>query len=90
MTSPSYVYAVQSGITSLPLDLPVLSMVEVTCPKCGTTKKSGKLSCCARGGAWFKKCGDGGDTKFEHTWTEGIQACKSKWLRDCLLAENEI
>ena len=45
------------------------------CLKCGITKKSGKLSCCARGGAWFKKCGDVGDTKFEHTWTEGVDAC---------------
>ena len=46
------------------------------CIKCGTTKKSGKRSCCARGGAWFKKCGDADDTKFDHTWTEGIETCK--------------
>ena len=39
--------------------------------------QAGKHSCCARGGAWFKNCGDVGDTKFDHTWTEGIQACKS-------------
>ena len=45
------------------------------CPKCGTAKKSGKLSCCARGGAWFQKCGAAGDTHFEHSWTDGIQAC---------------
>ena len=49
------------------------------CPNCGTAKKSGKRSCCARGGAWFKKCGDAGDTKFEHTWAEGVQACKNDW-----------
>ena len=48
------------------------------CPKCGAAKKSGKLSCCARGGAWFKNCGDVGDMKFDHTWAEGFQACKSK------------
>ena len=47
------------------------------CPKCGNTKKSGKLSCCARDGAWFKNCGDAGDSNFDHTWIEGIQACKS-------------
>jgi len=47
---------------------------EKVCPKCGTLK-SGKRSCCFRGGAWFKKCGDTGDSKFEHTWFEGIQAC---------------
>ena len=45
------------------------------CLKCGSIKKSGKLSCCARGGAWFKKCGDAGDSKFDHTWFDGIQAC---------------
>ena len=48
------------------------------CPKCSTVKKSGMRSCCARGGGWFKNCGDVGDTKFDHTWAEGIQACKSK------------
>ena len=45
------------------------------CPKCGDTI-SGKLSCCARGGAWFNKCGDADDTKFKHTWVEGIWACE--------------
>ena len=56
-----------------------LSAVSSTgwCPKCGTTKKSSKSSCCARGGAWFKKCGDASDTRFNHTWAEGIHACKS-------------
>ena len=46
------------------------------CDKCVTTKKSGKSSCCARGGAWFKNCGDVGDPMFDHTWAEGIQACR--------------
>ena len=45
------------------------------CPKCGTVKKSGKVSCCARGAAWFKKCGDADNANFDHTWGEGIQAC---------------
>ena len=45
------------------------------CPKCGTVRKSGKLSCCARGGVWFKKCRDIDDSKAAHTWVEGIQAC---------------
>ena len=48
------------------------------CARCGTRKKSGQRSCCARGGAWFKKCGDLGDSKFDHTWYEGIWACKSR------------
>ena len=50
-----------------------------TCNKCGSLK-SGKSSCCARGGAWFKKCGNPGDSKFDHTWFEGIQACKSEFI----------
>ena len=50
------------------------------CRKCGITNKSGKLSCCARGGAWFKKCGDAGDSNFDHTWLEGVLACKSSKL----------
>ena len=45
------------------------------CPKCGTNKKSGKLSCCARGGTWFQKCGQVGDTNFDNTWVEGIHVC---------------
>ena len=45
------------------------------CPKCGSLKKSGKLSCCARDGAWFKNCGDSGDSNFDHTWVEGMHAC---------------
>ena len=53
------------------------------CPKCAINKKSGRVSCCARGGAWFKNCGDAGDANFDHTWVEGIQACKSTFLRVC-------
>ena len=45
------------------------------CPKCVIIKKSGKRSCCARGGAWFKQCGSAGNTRAAHTWAEGLQAC---------------
>ena len=48
-----------------------------TCSTCATIKKSGVLSCCARGGTWFKNCGDESNTQFAHTWSEGIQACKA-------------
>ena len=48
----------------------------IKCPKCVINEGSGKRSCCARGGAWFKNCGDAGDAHFDHTWAEGIQACK--------------
>ena len=50
------------------------------CPKCGIVKKSKQPSCCAPGGAWFKNCGDPGDSKFDHTWLEGMEACKSKFI----------
>ena len=65
----------------MPAEAPTTTSASATggkrCPKCGKGKKSGKLSCCARGGAWFQKCGDGDDSKFDHTWVEGIQACNS-------------
>ena len=51
-------------------------MISNGCVECGVVKKSGKHSCCARGGAWFKNCGDAGDTKFDHTWAEGVHACE--------------
>ena len=51
--------------------------VSVVCSKCGSIKKSGKLNCCARGGAWFKNCGAAGDSNAGHTWVEGLQACNS-------------
>ena len=48
------------------------------CPRCGTIEKSGKMSCCGRGGSWFDKCGSAGNAKNHHTWSEGIQACKAR------------
>ena len=52
-----------------------------SCSKCGANKKkAGQLSCCVKGGAWFKNCGDPGDSKFDHTWDEGIEACKGKFV----------
>ena len=77
-------HSVRSGTTTPPL-APTSTMDISVCPRCGTNKKSGKHSCCARDGAWFKNCGDGGDTKFDHTWAEGIQACDRKLLKDCVV-----
>ena len=48
------------------------------CPKCGTFRKSGRVSCCAPGGAWFKNCGGGGKRHVGHRWFEGVEACKRK------------
>ena len=47
------------------------------CAKCGKFKQTGIVSCCARGGSWFKTCGKG--SKFQHTWGEGEQACKGQF-----------
>ena len=52
--------------------------ISSVCPKCGTIAKSGKTSCCSRGGSWFKTCGGAGNTRLQHTWYEGIQACKAR------------
>ena len=54
------------------------------CGKCATNR-AGKLSCCAPGGAWFKNCGDADDTQFDHTWTDGIEACTGRSLSGYLL-----
>ena len=51
----------------------------ITCPICGTFRKSGRFSCCAPGGAWFKNCGGLGIKKFDHRWSEGLKACKRKF-----------
>ena len=41
-------------------------------------KKSGKLSCCGSDGFWFGNCGSAGDKKHDHSWHEGLQACKAQ------------
>mgnify|MGYP003341261771 CR=1 FL=1 len=46
------------------------------CHKCGIVAKSGKVSCCGRGGSWFGKCGRAGNGKVAFTWYEGVQTCK--------------
>jgi len=46
------------------------------CPACGTFKKSGRKSCCAPGGAWFKNCGGAHNNNVDHSWLEGVAACK--------------
>ena len=57
------------------------------CPKCGFIKKSKISSCCARGGAWYNNCGNEGDSKFGHTWAEGVRVCKGTltacWIGIC-------
>ena len=55
-----------------------MTITVFVCPRCGTIGKSDKMSCCGRGGSWFKNCGGAGNTKLQHTWHEGIQACKAR------------
>ena len=52
-------------------------MIIFPCLNCVPIKKSGKTSCCGRGGSWFEKCGGAGNSNLDHTWYEGIRACKS-------------
>ena len=49
------------------------------CPKCGTFKESGRVSCCAPGGAWHKNCGAPDKGDYDHSWVEGKEACKRKF-----------
>ena len=76
---------VYSNVSSTRSTILCISTLAVTtqpissvCSKCGTVKKSGKLSCCARGGAWFGKCGSADHVKHGHAWHEGIETCKAR------------
>ena len=51
--------------------------ISSVCAKCVIIRKSGKMSCCGRGGTWFGTCGGAGNTKVDRTWYEGIRACKA-------------
>jgi len=59
------------------------------CLKCGTIQKSGKLSCCARGGSWFGDCAATANAKVQHTWYEGIQSCKGRKSETVVLAQQQ-
>ena len=58
--------------------LVITSTNTMTCPKCGAFEKSGRLSCCAPGGAWYKNCGGAGSRKADHRWFDGVESCKGK------------
>ena len=51
---------------------------EMMCPKCGTFAKSGRTSCCAPAGAWYKNCGAAGNRRTDYRWFEGVEACTRK------------
>ena len=71
--TPISTSATTPSVTSTTVKMP-------TCLKCGTFLKSGKVSCCAPGGDWFKNCGGVGNKNVDHRWTEGVKACKRKFM----------
>ena len=54
------------------------------CAKCGTFAKSGRSSCCAPGGAWYKDCGDAVNRNVKYRWFEGAKACRRKFQAICM------
>ena len=64
-----------------------MTTVDSVCLKCGVTKRSGKISCCGRGGSWFNKCGSDDDTHLDHTWHEGLQSSKARAQSKAVIAE---
>ena len=62
---------------SMPFITPTIAD-HIACPKCGVFQKSGRVSCCAPGGAWFNNCGGLGSNDDDHKWSEGVKACKGE------------
>ena len=58
----------------------IMPTTSVGCLKCGIFAKSGRRSCCARGGSWYRNCGGFNDPTVDHTWFDGIDACKGKLM----------
>ena len=54
----------------------IISNLEMVCSRCGAFRKSGRASCCAPGGAWFRKCGGPGSSNVDHSWSEGAKTCE--------------
>jgi surface protein len=71
---------VRASITT-PVSTSTLALVSsntIACLKCGMFKKSGRVSCCAPGGGWYKNCGGADNRNADHKWFEGVEACKCK------------
>ena len=71
----------------MPTPAVVTPPINSACSECGTIKKSGKLSCCGRGGSWFGICRSDGNTNLGHTWYEGIQACKAQQFQSAVVQQ---
>ena len=48
---------------------------ELVCPVCGTNGTEATKNCCAPGGTWHGTCA-AGEHEAEHTFQEGLQACR--------------
>ena len=57
---------------------PSVASPNMACSQCGTFTKSGRVSCCAPGGAWYKHCGGVNNKTMIRSWVEGVEACKCK------------
>merc|ERR1712032_235797 len=55
-----------------------MTATTITCPKCGSFAKSGRVSCCAPGGSWYKNCGGATNKHADHRWFDGVEACKAR------------
>ena len=62
-------------ISSLSSPVGTTKITSPECSHCARVQQSSQYSCCAPGGAWHKSCGSS-NSKFLHTWSEGIKACK--------------
>ena len=68
---------IATSVSTSAFTLTILS--KTTCPKCSTFAISGRVSCCAPGGAWYKNCGGAANKNVDHMWFEGVEACKRKF-----------
>ena len=70
-----------SSTVCLPDDRELVASVHnrVKCQNCGKFKRSGRHSCCAPGGSWYRNCGGDDDTNVDHRWSEGVKACRGEF-----------
>ena len=77
--SPDAVTTITADTGTLSTDKTATSTIDLSkCPMCGIQESSGKRSCCFPLGSWYNACGVSGDTNFQHTWYEGLEACRGK------------
>ena len=77
-TSPPQRWLARWQMATSAITIPAIASRIKICPICATFKKTGVVSCCAPGGAWFKRCAGSRRRHVGHTWLDGIEACKRK------------